>query len=328
MKFYLLLFSLIGILSCSKNNIVLIGEETTFGIRHDKDLSEYEAIVSQDASENLPNFKPVVSFEYSLDGSDNRDFVATGTLIAKQWILTAGHNFFVAEEQDTVAPIRGIVVHIGNDPNKPEQSFLVEELVFHPTWIAHNDDFVNANDLCLVKLKNPVKEVKPAKIFSSDKEQLGNKVWFCGFGDYSNLRGQDSDLLSKKHALENILDRKTKDIVTSSNGKNYNGGLLAFDFDHPAGVINTLGDDTFNEEELLLGKGTSSETCLELEGTTIEGDSGGPLFIKDENTWKLVGVLSGGVSEPFVEHEDGSYGDISVFIRVSQQVEWINSVVK
>lgn len=327
-RIFLFLFLLVTLFftACEEDDLIFVDENRTFGIRHDKSLAEYEALVSN-TSKDLPDFSAVFSFQYSLDGSDNQEFTATGTLIDEEWILTAGHNFFVAEEQNDPAPVKGINILVGNDPNAPESSHEVEELVFHPTWITQ-DDFYNGNDLCLVKLKTPIQDITPVALFTSENEAIGSKVWFCGFGDYAKLAGQDFEALSKKHAVENTLDRKNEGIATSINGTTYEGGLLAFDFDNPAGTINTLGDEVVNEEESFLGSGDSAEGALEFEGTTVQGDSGGPLFIKEGSTWKLVGVLSGGVSDPLEDHEDGNYGDISIFVRVSQQLDWIKSVVQ
>lgn len=321
----MILFQLISI-SCEEDETIQLSEEITFGIRHDRSLSDYEALATRTG--DVPDFSSVVCFSYSLDGSDNYEFVASGTLIDEQWILTAGHNFFVQEEQSAPAPIDGIQVLVGNNPNAPNRTYTVEEIVFHPTWTIVNNDFLGANDLCLVKLNAPITDLTPIDLFASNEEPIGEKVWFCGFGDYSNLEGQDPDLLSKKHALENILDRKNDGIITSVDGVDYSGGLLAFDFDHPSAITNSLGDDIINEDEALLGVGTSQATALDFEATTVQGDSGGPLFVKDGDTWKLAGVLSGGASEPIDDHEDGSYGDISIFIRVSTHIDWIKSVVE
>jgi hypothetical protein len=68
----------------------------TFGIRHDKNLSDYELIATNEgefSSSAYPSFAPIVKFCYTLDGSTGIDYVGTGTLVAPQWILTAGHNF-------------------------------------------------------------------------------------------------------------------------------------------------------------------------------------------------------------------------------------------
>lgn len=315
----------LGFVGCEESTINP-SSELTYGIRHDRSIEEYEDLASQQAND-APDFSSVICFTYSLDGTDNQEFVATGTLVAEEWILTAGHNFYVEEEQSEPAPVSGITVLVGNNPNSPDQTYDVEKIVYHPTWIQENMDFLKANDLCLVKLATPITDRQPMNYWNSSTEPLGEQIWFCGFGDYSRLEGQDPDAFSRKHAVQNILDRKVSGIITESNGVTYNGGLLAFDFDHPDETINSLGDDIINADEELLGIGDSAPEPLDYEGATVQGDSGGPLLMRDGQEWKLAGVLSGGASEPIDNHNDASYGDISVFIRVSSQSDWIREVI-
>lgn len=322
-----LLFIAFTFTACQKDDIIEPNSEVTFGIRHDKSLSDYEDIATRTSSE-FPNFSAVIAFSYSLDGSDNEEFIASGTLIDKEWILTAGHNFYDENDQSSPALASGIKVKMGNDPNNPDAIYTVSELVFHPTWLAGNQNYDDANDLSLVKLSKPITNITPVSISSSNNEALGSIVWFCGFGDYSGIAGQNPDLDSKKHAIENTLDRKIDGFNTSFGGITYTGGLLAFDFDSPDGTINSLGDDIVNEEESYLGSGTSDAQALEFEGATVEGDSGGPLFVKNGSNWELAGVLSGGASDPIDNFVDSSYGDISIFTGVSSSYNWIISVIK
>jgi hypothetical protein len=215
---------------------------STYGIRHDKTLNKYEQIATNESKFNssaYPSFRPIVKLCYTLDGSSGIDYVGTGTLVAPQWILTAGHNFYVADEQTSPAKASGIQVYVGNDPNSIQQGLLVEKLVFYPTWISDNDGFFYGNDLCLVKLKDPINNITPALINYSKDELIGSIVWFGSFGDYTQQVGQDANLLPKKHALQNVLDRKVDGIMTSINGKSYSGGLIAFDFNTPEGTVNS-----------------------------------------------------------------------------------------
>jgi len=323
----IIIFTISVFSSCEKETIYNIA----YGIRHDKTLSEYEDVATNNTPYNTidyPDFSPVIMFSYSLDGSQSVDYVASGVLISEDWILTAGHNFFVATEQDEPAPVSGITILVGNNPNNPTSTHSVSELVFHPTWIEVNNDFLNANDLCLVKLSTPITNITPAELNHEQTETIGETIWYCGFGDYSQKFNQDPDLFSKKHAIENILDRKVDGITSNSGGETYTGGLLAFDFDAPTADVNSLGDDEIYSDESLLGDGSSSATATTFEGTTIPGDSGGPIFINVNGTWKVCGILSGGVNYPFDNYVDGGYGDISVFIRVSSNIDWIYSVIQ
>lgn len=330
MKFnyrYILIICLSALVSCVDDESIDPTNVITFGIRHDKSLSDYEDIAAS-SDPNLPDFSPVVAFDYSLDGSQVGEFVASGVIIDKEWILTAAHNFFDAQEQNSPALVSGVFVRVGNDPNTPDATYTVTSIILHPTWLAGEQDYNDANDLCLVKVSSPINNITPANLYAETDEQLGDIVWHCGFGDYSKLAGQDPDLFSKKHAIKNILDRAQDGFQTSTGGNDYSGGLLAFDFDNPAGTINSLGDDLISEDETYLGSGSSISVALDFEGTTVTGDSGGPLFLKDNGSWKVAGILSGGASEPIQNHIDGSYGDISIYTRVASAYDWIQSVIQ
>ena len=326
--FFCLLFSSIFLLySCQDDESFDDDFGVAFGIRQDKNLFDYEVVAAAN-NPALPNFKAVIAFSYSLDGSAKAEYIASGTLIASQWILTAAHNFYDASEQKKPALVKGITIKTGDDPNNPTQTYSVSQIVIHPTWLDGYQDFQHANDLCLVKLASPITSITPVKLHSTSTESLGSTIWFCGFGDYSQAPGQNPNLESKKHAIENILDRKVEGLKTTQNATVFLGGLLAFDFDDPIGAINALGDNLVNPDEGILGAGTSSAGAVNLEGATVEGDSGGPMFVKNGSVWELAGVLSGGALDPVPGHKKSDYGDISIFTRVSTAYSWIQSVIK
>lgn len=307
----------------------ILGEDVTFGIRNDLTLRDYEQIGNNEPPFNTskyPDFSSVVSFVYSLDGSDDFEFLASGVLVSPEWILTAGHNFFVSDNQNAPAPASGILVVLGNDPNDSSKEVEIESLTFFPTWLENDDIYGNANDLCLVKLKSPINSITPAKLLKETSERIGSTTWSAGFGDYSQQAGQDSEAYSLRHAISNTLDRVASGISSSSSSGTFTGGLLAFDFDSPSGTINSLGDNYVSEDEKLLGGGTSSPTPQTYEGCAVEGDSGGPLFLQIGNEWLVAGILSGSLEEPFVGHRRNSYGEIDVFIRVSLAYDWIQDI--
>ncbi|MDN3204259.1 S1 family peptidase [Algoriphagus sediminis] len=303
--------------------------DITFGIRGDLDLSDYERVARNDAPYNTseyPDFSPVVSFVYSINGSDEYDFVASGVLISPDWILSAGHNFFVSDDQSSPAPESGIRAVYGDDPNNEDNYLEVEEVIYFPTWLEDDDIFGKANDFCLVRLKEPLNGITPAKMLTTESEPLNTLVWACGFGDYSQEPGQDPDFYSLKHATSSILDRVVGGITSSSSAGTFTGGLLAVDFDSPSGQINTLGDDYISPDEPLLGTGTSSPTVTEFEAGAVQGDSGGPLFVRVNGEWLVAGILSGSAEEPFIGHVGNSYGEIDIYTRVSLAYDWINEV--
>jgi hypothetical protein len=115
-------------------------------------------------------------------------------------------------------------------------------------------------------------------------------------------------------AGENILDRIVTEVSSTDSGKG--GGLLAFDFDSPSRNNNSLGINSSQTAFDNLPSGDSSESPLTLEVSTAEGDSGGPLIARHDETWRLLGTVSYGSS-------NSTYGDISVFTRLSNHTDWI-----
>lgn len=300
----------------------------TFGIRNDKKLSEYETIASNISpfnSEEFPDFRSVAFIQIE-DG--NGLLIGSGVLINSQWVLTAAHLFMLPEESKNLPSLSKISVLFGNDPNKPSKTLKVSQIILHPHWINSDGGFEKGTDLALLKLGSPVTDIAPAKInydISGEKDKA--YIWSCGFGDYSSQSGQNKNYLSKKHATVNVLDRIVDGLNTKVSGISYNGGVLAFDFDAPDGKFNTLGDNIINEQEKVLGSGNSAPEALEMEGGTVEGDSGGPIFIKIGGIWKVCGVLHGGIDDVAPKLKDSSYGDISVYCRTASASSWIQSVI-
>ncbi len=326
--FLLLLNTLCGcaLVSCMALDRFRAPQGDAFGIRHDRELHAYEEIAAKQHPER-PDFSPVLCLEYSLKAHKRPEFIATGVLISDRWVLTAGHNVYDASEQRRVADAEGIYVLLGNDPNRPQAEIRVVEVHVHPSWAKGHQELKHANDLCLLKLAQPIKQLRPASLHRAGEERIGSVIWHAGFGDYSEREGQDPDALSRKHAGQNILDRVQSDLISPYGKRYYPGGLLAIDFDSPTGMKNSLGDRLIYEEEKILGRGQSEALPLDLESTSVEGDSGGPLFVLHKGNWEVAGILSAGLTEPLLGHIDGDYGDISVYIRVADSLDWIDSVM-
>ncbi len=301
----------------------------TFGIRNDRKLSEYETIATNVSPYNIddfPDFKSVVFIQVT----ERKDiFMGSGVLVHPKWILTAAHNFILPEESKILPALPKIRILVGNDPNKPIKTLSVAEIIVHPHWINSDGGFEKGTDLALVRLSEAITDIKPSAInYDITGEKDKSFTWACGFGDYSQQAGQNKDDFSKKHAMVNVLDRITNDLKTIVNGKSYNGGLLAFDFDAPDGKYNTLGDNIVNDQEKELGKGNSAPEALEMEGSTVSGDSGGPIFIKIQGVWTVCGVLHGGIDNVAAGLKDSSFGDISVYCRTASAKDWLQSVIK
>ncbi|MDC8002488.1 trypsin-like serine protease [Aureisphaera galaxeae] len=158
-------------------------------IRHDKSDSEYIELGKQ-----FPQVCKV--------GERGGD----GTLIAPQWILTAGH---VAEGmfRREGANLKVYFTHDG-------QAYEVDKVFVHPDFAP-----MQGNDIGLLLLKESVVDIEPASLYKSQDEQ-GKPIIIVGHGDFKTGEGGDWKVDGIKRAATNVIDEtQTHRIV--------------FDFDAP-----------------------------------------------------------------------------------------------
>ncbi len=69
--------------------------------------------------------------------------------------------------------------------------------------------------------------------------------------------------------------------------------------------------------------------ALPMEGTPGLWDSGGPALLGERGAWRLAGVAVGELEgEGFREETQGRYGAVAVYERVSNHLQWIESVLR
>ncbi|HJN96055.1 MAG: hypothetical protein CMQ15_06210 [Gammaproteobacteria bacterium] len=71
-----------------------------------------------------------------------------------------------------------------------------------------------------------------------------------------------------------------------------------------------------------------SGDSLDLEGIPGLGDSGGPALLETELGFRLAGIAVGEVEgDNFSEETQGKYGSVAIYERVSQHIDWIETVI-
>jgi secreted trypsin-like serine protease len=203
-----------------------------------------------------------------------------GTLIANQWVLTAGH---VAD-----------LYRKTSDPNKQlitinNKAYHIEKIVFHPDFKNFGSEGGLQNDVALVKLKEVVNGVVPAKLYTG-KDEKGKIITLVGAGDIgTGLTGATkNDHLAR--AVTNRIDDVTESWIT-------------FRFDSP-----------------------DSKNTTPYEGVSGPGDSGGPAFYQSGRSVYVIGISSNQaieVDDNGKATEAGHYGVLERYTRVSSYKTWI-----
>ena len=270
------------------------------------------------SSEFFPDFSPVGA----LIGENGT--LGTATLIAPNTIITAAHVLKNTFSDSLPDPKNWeFVLSSDYESAKSAYRFSVAEIAIHPHWIARQskqdplgDGDKMGVDMALLRLEDPVPNVTPVRLPYQNSPYLGQKIFVSGFGNLVDGATGDYDTDNfRRMAGTNALDRVVREIVIGGHEASMSGGLLAFDFDAPREMSNTLGDSFGAFENLPAG--SSGSFPLEFEVSTAEGDSGGPLIARVDDHWRIFGTVSYGSS-------DSTYGDITVFSRIYNQLDWIH----
>jgi secreted trypsin-like serine protease len=170
-------------------------------------------------SPRILNGTPIDSSEFPAVGitGDRRDpsGFGTGTLIAPQWVLTAGHV------SRGVGARAGIFILDG-------VTYDTIRVIKYPKFRYSKLGTDKGNDISLWKLSTPVVGVTPSQI-SRSAPQVGDELTLVGYGSGGNDSGEFGDFGTKREGSTPI------DAVSST--------LISWNFDH-SGESNTAHGDS------------------------------------------------------------------------------------
>ena len=162
----------------------------------------------------------------------------------------------------------------------------ISEVVFHPGYELSTDSHEMGVDLALLRLRRPV-DVSPLRLHEEANE-AGQIVTMLGWG-YTGI---------------------------GTVGRQFNDGRLRRANNRVALAEGWL-EFIFNDPRIV------GEQVQELEGVPGLGDSGGPALLEHEGEVYLVGVARGELQEVGPRMQQGLYGSVSMYERISLHLNWI-----
>lgn len=112
---------------------------------------------------------------------DRKDFLCTGTLIASDLVLTAGHCF--ADNP----PLENVRVHFGNNFMNPDFSVPVVRAEVHPNFCGDANCQEDLFDFALIVLETPALNITPVQVLHLQQQWdetmfVGSDVTLVGYG--------------------------------------------------------------------------------------------------------------------------------------------------
>jgi secreted trypsin-like serine protease len=230
----------------------------------------------------------------------------SATLIAPDWILTAGHCAVMEDGPNTAQTfIINTPAGLASHTIRNEDVYVLED------WITGAFDLNSGHDLALMKLETPVRGVKPA-ILETSPNVVGKVFTTVGYGSTGTGRTGNVAAAGTLRAGQNVFDATRATIRIPGYAFPYEVGsprTVLYDFDSPSRDRSTLG----------------ATSPLNLEYSAAPGDSGGAAFVQSGGAFRIAGVVSGGIRP--LALRNGAYGTTAIYVRVSQHADWIESVL-
>jgi secreted trypsin-like serine protease len=276
-------------------------------IRNDVNDSVYTSLAAQSVYDS-------VGFLRWNEGASG--YIASGTLISPEWVLTAGH--VVGGTNNYGAGVSGMFFGLGSVFSGT--GVTAKNWIPFSGWSSSNGDVWAGVDLGLVQLSQPITSVTPALLdFSTPLlGLLGTNVGYGRSG--TGLTGMNTNPGTKR-AGQNMIDARGG-MVTKREG----GTLLELDLN---GISPTVLFQDFDNPTDLVASSIGSAIPVAQEYLIASGDSGGGLFINVGGVTKLVGVNSFLASLPYPLDTTGTnadYGDLAGVVSVQSFENWIFTV--
>ncbi len=146
-------------------------------VRDAQNDSLYRSLGSSEAYDSVGRFQGTTT---------TSGFLASGTLVAPDWVLTAAH---------VVDNAKSLSFTIGG------QNYTVDRKIIYPGW---NGDLWSGCDISLVHLAKPVDNIKPAQLYTGSGE-LNQPDTVVGFGKTGSGASGDTKSDGQKRGAQNVI---------------------------------------------------------------------------------------------------------------------------
>lgn len=254
-----------------------------------------------------------------------------GSIIARQWILTAAHCIHAKPDGSQLKPSE-ILVMTGSSSLLRGELRKVGSIIVHEGY-QHGRGF--NNDIALMKLEEPIASSKgrvgAIRIDQGATTPEGVSAMVIGWGLLENdskpinLMETDINLVSNdacNKGLQQVAQRRLGIQLMQ----------LAKSFGLPQKPVEAAYRSFLPVRVPMLTENMLCAGVASGEKTSCQGDSGGPLLIKDDNgNWLQIGIVSFGANAGMIANvlpRCGVPNTYSTYTRVANYFNWIAGHVR
>jgi len=264
-----------------------------------------------------------------LDGTAEGRFSSSfcgGSLIARQWVLTAAHC--VVDEEARPVPADSVAVRSGSNDLDKGDVRKVARVIVHEDY----NPLLIDNDIALLQLVEPIRDssgpVGAIPVHTPKTPLSEGPAVIIGWGMMEeekfpvNLMETDIDIMANDTCNRGMAEQSKREfgrilmMLGATNRIPQSKLEEAYTI-----LVNNLGD-ALSENMICAGIPSGKRT-------SCSGDSGGPLMVRQQDgEWLQVGIVSWGREPLDATGRCAHEGLYSVYTRVANYFDWIASHVR
>lgn len=244
-----------------------------------------------------------------------------GSLIARQWVMTAAHCV-VGPEGKLTEPA-DVMVLTGSNSLKEGDLRPVAKIIAHEDY---NPVLID-NDIALIQLIEPVAQSKgpvgAIPVLGAGQALPEGPAVVVGWGlmedDTSpvNLMETDIDVLPNATCNKGMAEQTKREFGLFLSNMGASNKIPMEKLEEAYAILTDNIGEALNQNMICAGISTG-------ERTACNGDSGGPLMVKQQNgRWLQVGIISWGRIPLNTNQRCGNAELYGVYTRVSNYYDWI-----
>lgn len=249
-----------------------------------------------------------------------------GSLIARQWVLTAAHC--VVGDDGRASDPASILIRTSSNDLDQGQLHSVMRVIAHDGY----DDRTIDNDIALLQLSNPIQStvgpVGAISIVGQDQAIPNGPAVVIGWGMMEeqkfpvSLMETDINIVPNATCNAGMAEQSRREFGSFLLGMGTTNRIPMENLEQAFEILTSNMGDALSENMICAGIRSGKKT-------SCSGDSGGPLMVRGgDGSWVQVGIVSWG-REPMDATDRCGHEDLySVYTRVSQYFDWIAAHVR